>query len=46
MRAAATGTSSVADASLNVVPSIDLLVCLICFLLVSSSWLTLSRLDV
>jgi biopolymer transport protein ExbD len=46
MGAAATGTSSVADASLNVVPSIDLLVCLICFLLVSSSWLTLSRLDV
>lgn len=46
MGATATGTSSVADANLNVVPSIDLLVCLICFLLVSSSWLTLSRLDV
>ena len=38
--------SGVADATLNVVPTIDLLICIICFLLISTTWLSLSRLDV
>lgn len=46
MGGAASGKGGVADASLNVVPFIDLLVCLICFLLVSAAWTTLSRIDV
>ena len=40
------GKGGVADASLNVVPFIDLLVSLICFLLISATWTTLSRIDV
>ncbi len=43
MGAATTGTSKLADAGLNVVPSIDLMVCLICFLLVATTWTNLSR---
>ncbi|MEY3015152.1 MAG: hypothetical protein RIT45_3887 [Pseudomonadota bacterium] len=46
MGGASSGKGGVADASLNVVPFIDLLVCLICFLLVSAAWTTLSRIDV
>ncbi|MCO4764276.1 MAG: biopolymer transporter ExbD [Myxococcales bacterium] len=46
MGAAATGASNVADANLNVVPFIDLLICLICFLVVSAVWTSLSRIDV
>ncbi len=46
MGGARTGGSKVADASLNVVPTIDLLICLICFLVVSSVWTSLSKIDV
>lgn len=46
MGGGSSGKGGVADASLNVVPFIDLLVCLICFLLISASWTTLSRIDV
>lgn len=46
MGGAASGKGGVADASLNVVPFIDLLVCLICFLLISATWTSLSRIDV
>ncbi len=46
MGGATTGASQVADANLNVVPFIDLLVCLICFLVVSAVWTSLSRIDV
>ena len=40
------GKGGVADASLNVVPFIDLLACTICFLLVSAVWTHLSKIDV
>lgn len=43
MGAVATGASKLADANLNVVPSIDLMVCLICFLLVATTWSNLAR---
>lgn len=46
MGGGASGKGGVADASLNVVPFIDLLVSLICFLLISATWTTLSRIDV
>jgi len=46
MGGATTGGSKVADASLNVVPTIDLLICLICFLVVSAAWTSLTRIDV
>ncbi len=46
MGGGASGKGGVADASLNVVPFIDLLVCLICFLLVSAAWTQLSRINV
>lgn len=40
------GKGGVADASLNVVPFIDLLACTICFLLVSAVWTHMSKIDV
>jgi biopolymer transport protein ExbD len=40
------GKDGVADASLNVVPFIDLLACTICFLLVSAVWTHMSKIDV
>lgn len=40
------GKGGVADATLNVVPFIDLLACLICFLLISAAWTQMSRIDV
>ncbi len=46
MGGGASGKGGVADASLNVVPFIDLLVCLICFLVISAVWTSLSRIDV
>lgn len=46
MGGGASGKGGVADASLNVVPFIDLLVSLICFLLISATWTSLSRIDV
>lgn len=46
MGGVSTGGSKVADAGLNVVPFIDLLVCLICFLVVSAVWASLSTIDV
>lgn len=46
MGGASTGGGDVADATLNVVPFIDLLVCLICFLLISATWTQLSRINV
>ncbi|MCO4760876.1 MAG: biopolymer transporter ExbD [Myxococcales bacterium] len=46
MGGAASGKGGVADASLNVVPFIDLLICLICFLVISAAWTSLSRIDV
>ncbi|MBI5609957.1 MAG: biopolymer transporter ExbD [Deltaproteobacteria bacterium] len=46
MGSANTGKGGVADASLNVVPFIDLLACTICFLLISAAWTSLSRIDV
>jgi biopolymer transport protein ExbD len=46
MGGGSSGKGGVADASLNVVPFIDLLVCLICFLLISATWTSLSRIDV
>ncbi|MBI5608968.1 MAG: biopolymer transporter ExbD [Deltaproteobacteria bacterium] len=41
-----TGKGGVADATLNVVPFIDLLACTICFLLISAVWTQMSRIDV
>lgn len=46
MGGAATGKGGVSDATLNVVPFIDLLICLICFLVISAAWTSLSRIDV
>ena len=46
MGGAATGKGGVADAGLNVVPFIDLLICLICFLVISAAWSALSKIDV
>jgi len=46
MGSANTGKGGVADASLNVVPFIDLLACTICLLLISAAWTSLSRIDV
>ncbi len=46
MAGGASGKGGVADASLNVVPFIDLLICLICFLVISAAWTSLSRIDV
>ncbi|GEM_PF-2935702 len=46
MAGAASGKGGVADATLNVVPFIDLLICLICFLVISAAWSTLSKIDV
>lgn len=46
MGGGATGKGGVADAGLNVVPFIDLLICLICFLVISAAWSTLSKIDV
>ena len=46
MGGASTGKGGVSDATLNVVPFIDLLICLICFLVISAAWTSLSRIDV
>lgn len=46
MGGGASGKGGVADASLNVVPFIDLLACTICFLLVSAVWTQMSKIDV
>ncbi len=46
MGGASTGKGGVADATLNVVPFIDLLACTICFLLISAVWTQMSRVDV
>ena len=46
MGGGASGKGGVADATLNVVPFIDLLICLICFLVISAAWTSLSRIDV
>lgn len=46
MGGGASGKGGVADASLNVVPFIDLLACTICFLLVSAVWTQLAKIDV
>lgn len=46
MGAGSSGKGGVADANLNVVPFIDLLACLICFLLISAAWTSMSRIDV
>jgi len=46
MGGAATGGGGVADANLNLVPFIDLLSCLICFLLISAVWTQMARIDV
>ncbi len=46
MGGAATGKGGISDATLNVVPFIDLLICLICFLVISAAWTSLSRIDV
>ncbi len=46
MGGGASGKGGVADASLNVVPFIDLLACTICFLLISAVWTSMSRIDV
>ncbi len=46
MGGASSGKGGVADATLNVVPFIDLLACTICFLLISAVWSSMSRIDV
>jgi biopolymer transport protein ExbD len=46
MGGGSSGKGGVADATLNVVPFIDLLACTICFLLVSAVWTQMSRMDV
>jgi biopolymer transport protein ExbD len=46
MGGAASGKGGISDASLNVVPFIDLLICLICFLIISAAWTSLSKIDV
>lgn len=46
MGGGSSGKGGVADATLNVVPFIDLLICLICFLVISAAWSTLSKIDV
>lgn len=46
MGGASSGRGGVADATLNVIPFIDLLACCICFLLVSAAWVSLARLPV
>lgn len=46
MGGGSSGKGGVADASLNVVPFIDLLACTICFLLISAVWTSMSRIDV
>ena len=46
MGGSTSGKGGVADANLNVVPFIDLLACLICFLLISAAWTQMSRLPV
>lgn len=46
MGGASSGKGGVADATLNVVPFIDLLICLICFLIISAVWSSLSKIDV
>ncbi|MSQ83380.1 MAG: hypothetical protein EXR77_10925 [Myxococcales bacterium] len=46
MSGGSTGKGGVADANLNVVPFIDLLACIICFLLISAAWTQMARIDV
>jgi hypothetical protein len=46
MGGGSSGKGGVADATLNVVPFIDLLACTICFLLVSAVWTQMSKIDV
>lgn len=46
MGGGSSGKGGVADATLNVVPFIDLLACTICFLLISAVWSSMSRIDV
>ena len=46
MGGGSSGKGGVADATLNVVPFIDLLACTICFLLVSAVWSSMARIDV
>ena len=46
MGGGSSGKGGVADATLNVVPFIDLLACTICFLLVSAVWSQMSKIDV
>lgn len=46
MGGGSSGKGGVADATLNVVPFIDLLACTICFLLISAVWTQMSRIDV
>lgn len=46
MGGGSSGKGGVADANLNVVPFIDLLACLICFLLISAAWTQMARIDV
>ena len=46
MAGGASGKGGVADASLNVVPFIDLLACTICFLLVSAVWTQFAKINV
>jgi hypothetical protein len=46
MGGGSSGKGGVADATLNVVPFIDLLACTICFLLISAVWTQMSRVDV
>jgi biopolymer transport protein ExbD len=46
MGGGSSGKGGVADATLNVVPFIDLLACTVCFLLISAVWTQMSRIDV
>ncbi len=46
MGGGSSGKGGVADATLNVVPFIDLLACVTCFLLISAAWTQMSRIDV
>ncbi len=46
MGGGSSGKGGVADANLNVVPFIDLLACIICFLLISAAWTQMARIDV
>lgn len=46
MGGGSSGKGGVADASLNVVPFIDLLACTICFLLVCAVWTQFAKIDV